>query len=332
MFSMLFNKIVYCTLSAYVLFLAMPAKAQLSIGSDANSLVIKSGESFSYEGLTLTPSADFVLTNTTLSRTDAKTISPAPSADYIARYFSFSNTTPAFSGTIRFSYSGATLTPLSAGSLELNIRANTTQWINISGTDVTGSYVEATGVTTRTLNTLTLGSNIAPLPVSWLEFVAVKKDNNAVLNWITATEQNTLDYLVQHNRAGNWETLGSVKAAGNSATPLRYSYSHTKPLKGHNHYRLIQRDRDGKQSFSEIATVWIGEGSAGISVFPNPLQDHILKVSVAEPMQITLFDATGRRVLSQKLKEGAHTLDVSGMTGGLYRLQSGNEVIPVIIP
>jgi hypothetical protein len=49
-------------------------------------------------------------------------------------------------------------------------------------------------------------------------------------------------------------------------------------------------------------------------------------------MQITLFDATGRRVLSQKLKEGAHTLDVSGMTGGLYRLQSGNEVIPVIIP
>jgi hypothetical protein len=205
--------------------------------------------------------------------------------------------------------------------------------VNISGTDNNGSsYVEATGVNSRTLNTLTLGSNIAPLPVSWLEFRALKKDNTAVLNWITASEQNTQDFLVQHNRAGSWETLGSVKAAGNSATPLRYSYSHTKPLKGHNHYRLIQRDRDGKQSFSEIATVWMGEGSAGISVFPNPLQDHILKVSVAEPMQITLFDATGRRVLSQKLKEGAHTLDVSGMTGGLYRLQSGNEVIPVIIP
>jgi hypothetical protein len=318
--------------SAVAILASLPCSAQLSIGSDANSLVIKSGESFSYEGLTLTPSADFVLTNTTLTRTDAKTISPTPSANYIARYFSFSNTTPAFSGTIRFSYAGATLTPLSAGSLELNIRANTTQWINISGTDVTGSYVEATGVTTRTLNTLTLGSNIAPLPVSWLEFVAVKKDNTAVLNWITATEQNSQDFLVQHNTSGNWKTLGIVKAAGNAVTPSTYSYIHTNPVKGHNHYRLIQQDRDGKKSFSEIATVWMGEGIAKISVYPNPVQNHLLNITTAEPTHITIYDATGRKVVHQKLKEGSHTLDVSGMTGGLYRLQSGNEVIPVIIP
>lgn len=311
---------------------SLPCVAQLSIGSDANSLVIKSGETFNYEGLSLIPSSDFSLSNTTLTRTDAKTISPSPGIDYIARYFSFSSTTPGFSGTIRFSYAGATLTPLSAGSLELNIRANTTQWINISGTDVTGSYVEATGVTTRTLNTLTLGSNIAPLPVSWLEFVAVKKDNTAVLNWITATEQNTQDFLVQHNRAGSWETLGVVKAAGNAATPSTYSYIHTKPVKGHNHYRLIQQDRDGKKSFSEIATVWMGEGIAKISVYPNPVQNHLLNITTTEPTHITIYDATGRKVGHQKLKEGSHTLDVSGMTGGLYRLQSGNEVIPVIIP
>ena len=162
--------------------------------------------------------------------------------------------------------------------------------------------------------------------------MAVKRDNTAVLKWVTASEYNTQDYVIQHNVAGNWQSLGTVKAAGNSAIPLRYTYTHASPQNGHNHYRLVQRDRDGNQTFSDIATVWMGEGSAGISVFPNPLHDHILKVSVAEPMQITLFDATGRRVLSQKLKEGAHTLDVSGMTGGLYHLQSGNEVIPIIIP
>jgi len=60
--------------SAVAILASMPCSAQLAIGSDADSLVIKSGESFSYEGLTLTPSADFVLTNTTLSRTDAKTL------------------------------------------------------------------------------------------------------------------------------------------------------------------------------------------------------------------------------------------------------------------
>ena len=312
---------------------ALPASAQLSIGSDANSLVIKSGESFSYEGLTLTPSADFALTNTTLTRTDAKTISPSPGVDYIARYFSFSNTTPAFSGTIRFSYSGATLTPLSAGSLELNIRINSAHWNRISGTDVSGSsYVEATLSGPQTLNTLTLGSNITPLPVNWLAFTAVRKDNTALLNWITASEYNTQDYVVQHNVAGNWKDLGTVKAAGNAATPTNYNFTHNTPSKGYNHYRLVQRDANGKQTFSEMATVWMGEGSAGISVFPNPVQNHLLKIATTEPTQIMLYDATGRKVMSQYLKEGTHTLDVSGLPGGFYRLQAGTEVIPVIIP
>lgn len=328
-----YSQIKFICLGLILFFRQHPTSAQLYVGSDANSLVIKSGESFTYEGLTLTPSADFILTNTTLTRTDAKTISPAPSADYIARYFSFSNTTPAYSGTVRFSYNGATLTPLSAGSLELNIRTNGTQWVNIAGTDNNGSsYVEATGVTSRTLNTLTLGSNIAPLPVSWLQFTAVRKDNTAVLNWITASEYNTQDFMIQHSTAGHWENLGVVKAAGNASTPTGYKYIHNAPLMGYNHYRLVQRDANGKQTFSDMATVWMGEGSAVISVFPNPVQNHQLIVNTTEPTHIALYDATGRRVLSQNLKEGAHTLDVSGLTGGLYRLQAGNAVIPVIIP
>lgn len=323
-------KYIFAGLSAALIYL--PCTAQLYIGSDANSLVIKSGESFSYDGLTLTPSADFALTNTTLTRTDAKTISPVPSADYIARYFSFSNTTPAFSGTIRFSYSGATLTPLSAGSLELNIRANATQWVNISGTDNNGSsYVEATGVNSRTLNTLTLGSNVAPLPVSWLKFTAVRKDKTAVLNWITASEYNTQDFVVQHNVAGNWKDLGTVKAAGNAAAPTNYNFTHNTPSKGYNHYRLVQRDANGKQTFSEMATVWMGEGSTGICVFPNPVQNHLLKITTTEPTQISLYDATGRMVMSQNLKEGTHKMDASRLPGGLYRLQAGTAVIPVII-
>jgi len=100
----------------------LTVQAQLYIGSDANSLVIKAGETLNYDGQSLTPSADFTLLNTTLTKTDANTISPAPTGTYITRYFSFSNTTPAFSGTIRFSHSGASLNGLTAGSLQLNIR------------------------------------------------------------------------------------------------------------------------------------------------------------------------------------------------------------------
>jgi hypothetical protein len=76
----------------------------------------------------------------------------------------------------------------------------------------------------------------------------------------------------------------------------------------------------------------MGEGIAKISVYPNPVQNHLLNITTAEPTHITIYDAAGRKVGNQKLKEGSHKLDVSGMTGGLYRLQTGNEVIPVIIP
>jgi hypothetical protein len=311
---------------------SLPCSAQLSIGSDANSLVIKSGETFNYEGLSLTPSSDFSLSNTTLIRTDAKTISPSPGVDYIARYFSFSNTTPGFSGTIRFSYAGATLTPFSAGGLELNIRANAGQWINISGTDNGSSFVEATVTGPQTLNTLTLGSNITPLPVSWLEFTAVKKDNTAVLNWITASEFNTQDFQVQHSTGNAWEVLGTVKAANNATTPTKYNYVHPSTAAGWNYYRLLQRDKDGKENPSPIASVLMDKNGLQTMVYPNPIQNGQLNLTLSEGAQVTLYDATGRKVLSQPLREGSHTVNIGGLQGGLYHLSVGADVIPIIIP
>jgi len=328
-----FNRLRMAAIGLMSLLAMLPCTAQLYIGADANSLFIKSGESFSYEGLSLTPSSDFTLTNNTLSRTDAKTISPAPTGDYIARYFSFSNTTPVFTGTIRFSYSGATLTPLTAGALELNIRTNATNWANINGTDANvNSYVEANVAGARTLNTLTLASNIAPLPVGWLQFSAVNKEKTGLLTWVTATEQNTQDFLVQHRTTGNWQTLGVVKAAGFSTAPLRYHYVHPSPRPGYNHYRLVQRDLCGTQSYSGIATILIGDNGSMLNLYPNPVKNQQLTVTLTEPLLVDLFDASGRKVLSQYLREGMHALKLSGLHGGVYQLRAGAEVLPIIIP
>jgi hypothetical protein len=328
-----YNILITVMTGLITLFAALPCTAQLYIGSDANSLFIKSGETFNYEGLTLSPSSNFTLSNTTLTRTDARTITPAPSGNYAARYFSFSNTTSAFSGTVRISYSGATLLPLLAGSLELNIRTNGTNWTRVSGSDSSaGSFVSATLSSPATLNILALASNVAPLPVSWLQFTAVKKEKTALLTWVTATEQNTQDYLVQYSSTDNWQTLGMVKAAGYSSAPLRYTYVHQSPRPGYNHYRLVQRDLDGTQSFSGIATMIIGDNGSTVSVYPNPLKDQHLTVTVAEPLQVYLFDATGRKVLSQYLREGMHALNLSGLCGGIYQLRAGTEVLPIIIP
>lgn len=307
---------------------------QLYIGSDANSLVIKSGESFSYDGLTLTPSADLSLTNTTFTKTDANTISPAPTGTYITRYFSFANTTSAFSGTIRFSYSGASLNGLTAGTLRLNIRTNTA-WTGGFGTDVGtggGSYVEATSLSSTGLNTLTLAADGAALPVTWLKFTAEKKKNTSVLNWATATEQNTQDFLVQHSVMGiDWKTVGTVKAAGNTTTRKDYAFTHYTPATGYNYYRLIQRDQDEQFSYSKVATVLIDKDDIKLKVFPNPVQDGRLNVLLKEDGPVRIFDAAGRQVFSQIFAAGLQPVNISNLSNGVYIIKVNSESVRIIL-
>jgi hypothetical protein len=307
--------------------------AQLYIGSDANSLFIKGSESLHYDGLTLTPSADFTFTNTTLTKTDANTISPSPTGTYIKRYFSFSNTTPAFSGTIRFSYSGADLNGLTESGLSLNIRTSAA-WTAVGGTVVSASsYVEATTLNvTNGLNTLTLSSSSGALPVSWLRFTAEKKQSTSLLYWATASEQNTQDFLVQHSVMGSdWRTLGTVKAAGNTTTRKDYAFTHYTPVSGYNYYRLVQRDLDGQFSYSKIATVLMDKEDIKLKVFPNPVQDGKLNVVLKEAARVRIFDAAGRQVLTQPLNAGLQTLNVSGLQGGAYNLSTESETVAIII-
>ena len=309
-------------------------QAQLYVGSGVD-LVIKSGGTFHYDGLTITPSGDFTLTNTTLTKTDDYTISPAPTGTYIKRYFSFSNTTSSFSGTIRFSYDGAIIpSPLSAGTLQLNIRTSSA-WTGGFGTDAGtggGSYVEATSLSSTGLNTLTLAANGAALPVTWLRFVAEKKESASILNWATATEQNTKDYLVQHSiSGGGWKSLGTVKAAGNSSTRSDYTFIHHTPESGYNYYRLIQRDQDDQFSYSKVVTVLMNKEDIRLKVFPNPILDGKVNVLLKEPAQVRLFDAAGRQVLCQWLAAGLQAIDVSRYSTGTYFIKVKNESTTITI-
>jgi Secretion system C-terminal sorting domain len=307
-------------------------QAQLYVGSGVD-LVIKSGGTFHYDGLTLTPSGDFTLTNTTLTKTDANTISPPPTGTYIKRYYSFSNTTPQYAGTIRFSYLGADLNGLTASGLSLNIRTSAA-WTAVGGTvESASSYLEATSLNvTNGLNTLTLASSSAALPVTWLRFVAEKKESASILNWATATEQNTKDYLVQHSiSGGGWKSLGTVKAAGNSSTRSDYTFIHHTPVSGYNYYRLIQRDQDGQFSYSKVVTVLMNKEDIRLKVFPNPILDGKVNVLLKEPAQVRLFDAAGRQVLSQWLAAGLQAIDVSRYSSGTYFIKVNNESTTITI-
>lgn len=308
-------------------------QAQFFIGSDVNSsLFIKDGETFQFDGLTLSPSGNFTLTNTTLTKTDANTgISPAPNGTYISRYYSFSNTLADFTGTVRFSYAGATLGSIQEADVRLNIRTDA-RWVAMAESpDMVNDYVQST-LSSVKLNTLTLASVSGALPVSWLGFTAVKKDASSLLNWSTSMEQNTQDFLVQHSTSSShWTTIGSVKAAGNATVRKDYSYLHLMPTEGYNYYRLIQRDLDGVFSYSKVVSVFMDKEGIKLKAFPNPVQDGRLNVVLKEAVQVRLFDAAGKEVLTQRLNAGPQVLNVSQLQGGVYQLHASGETIAIFI-
>jgi Secretion system C-terminal sorting domain len=300
--------------------------SQLYIGSDG--MTVKSSEVLHFDGLTLTPSADLTLTSTTLTKTDDYTISPPPVGTYIKRYFSFSTTTPTFAGTIRFSYSGATLGSLTAGNLRLNIRTGSA-WTGGFGTDVGtggGSYVEATSLSSSGLNTLTLADASGPLPVTWLSFTAEKQGAGALLKWSTATEQNTKDFEVQHStNTLSWTPLGTVAASGNSTITRQYSFTHNTPFKGgvYNYYRILQRDLDGKFSYSKIASLIYDEPGADVIVYPNPAKEAVT-IYLAESKEVKLVNVTGATVWRGTLAAGRNQIPLSHLSKGVYWVVTEN--------
>jgi hypothetical protein len=321
-------------LSFLLVFSAALAQAQFTV-TGSETFFIKSGETISIDGLTLMPTADLTLSNTAMT-ISTTTVNPIGAGQtHIPKVYKFSNTTAAFTGSIRFDYSSVAGSISSTTGLTLHYH-NGAAWQNpVAGTvSTTANFFETTGTFSSTagLNEITLSAASGPLPVTWLAFTATKKENTSVLNWSTATEQNTQDFLVQHSAgSGDWKTLGTVKAAGNATSRKDYTFTHYTPIPGYNYYRLIQRDQDGQFSYSKVVSVVMNKEDIKLRAFPNPVQDGRLNVLLKEPVQVRLFDASGRQVLTQRLNAGLQTLNVSGLQGGVYYLKAGVETVAVII-
>lgn len=306
--------------------------AQLYFGADGTT--IAPGESLSYEGLILTPSAALTLSSTTLSKTEDFTINPVPGGgNYIKRYFSFSSTTPSFSGSVRFSYAGADLNSIPETDLRLNIRTNGTSWLaRADAPNTVSDYVESSSILATPLNTLTLASANGALPLTWISFTAIKNGARSFLEWSTFNEKNTQDFVIQHSTSGfNWKNIGVVRAAGNSTRQHDYSFSHEDPTAGHNYYRLLQRDLDANFSYSKVVPVFIEKKDLRIKVLSNPVTNGELKILVPIVTYVKIFDAFGRQIINQQLNEGVHVINVSTMSGGIYYLNAGTETISIII-
>lgn len=173
---------------------------------------------------------------------------------------------------------------------------------------------------------------LSTLPVSWLSFTASRQGNGVILKWSTATEQDTKDYTVQHSSNGtDWNEIGNVAAAGTSSTEQDYQFADLNPVNGLNYYRLLQRDLNGKISYSKIVAFKFTDAASALRIYPNPVLNGTATISLKETSIVKVYNSIGAIVVQKEFSAGDHLFNVSALPKGIYCMKIKNDTVLFVI-
>lgn len=149
------------------------------------------------------------------------------------------------------------------------------------------------------------------LPLSWKTVKAWYDKANAsnILKWETLNEINTDAFDIERSdNASYFVHIATIKASG-MAEAQSYSYTDRQISAGIKkyYYRIKQRDKDGKFSYSPIVSVnRAGESNFNILIKPNPGRQGQIQIQVfsnySTQAEYIITDASGRIVMKKELK------------------------------
>lgn len=162
-----------------------------------------------------------------------------------------------------------------------------------------------------------------PLPVTLSSFTAKENNGDALLDWITSSEQNNAGYGVEHSLDGtNWNQLAFVNSKalnGNSNNKLNYQYIDRDLTTGTHYYRLKQTDLDGTFGYSNVAKVDNSSLNTALKVYPNPTSSYIyVEYSGAVKTPIRILDANGRVVKTLLTTSAKTKVETNEFATGTY--------------
>lgn len=226
----------------------------------------------------------------------------------------------------------AALTPDAAGNIPV-----TTFWVRSQpGIDASTNQ---SGAITHTSNgaataNLSLSTTVLPLPVELMSFNAALQNNNVLLTWATASEQNNSHFEVEMSRnpKSGFEKVGRVDSKGsNSMTRLDYEFTHRLGnLTGTIYYRLKQVDVDGTTDYSKVVAVNVKarEVLQQVLVAPNPINYNsklYVSAEVSGKANLVVYSMTGKKVYAKEveLQEGPNEVQLpvyEKLNKGMYIL------------
>jgi hypothetical protein len=164
-------------------------------------------------------------------------------------------------------------------------------------------------------------------PVRLTDLSASLSDCRPALRWVTSSELNSSHFEIERSVAhtSEWVSLGTVAARGNSTVESRYTFDdNSLPLSAKQvFYRLRMLDRDGRYRYSSVLPVSLNCRVIGVNVFPNPVSEGRLQVSISGTdgdVQAVLRNLSGQLMTSRTLRAGTTSMDVSDLAAGVYVL------------
>jgi hypothetical protein len=172
----------------------------------------------------------------------------------------------------------------------------------------------------------------ASLPIKLTSLTGrLQTDNSVALDWTSAIEEDSYQYQVQRSADGkNYQTVGTLTAAGTSLDLTKYNFVDQLPAAGSYFYRLNMVDKDGKSELSKVVYVNSKKGAGVVTkVFPNPFTSEIQLIGATSanmtPGKIHMFSISGQAINFRIVGANAIAIDPS-LPMGTYILQVKDDI------
>lgn len=156
------------------------------------------------------------------------------------------------------------------------------------------------------------------------------------LTWATVSEVNSKAFEVERSpdRVA-FSKLGTLAAAGTSATPHAYAFTDVAlPTGGSRvYYRLRQVNQEGTAHHSVVRPVALAGASAGPALYSNPAHGAATLAGAVPGAAVTVSDALGRPVATATA-DAAGTARLAlpqGLAAGVYLVRTGTKALRLTV-
>lgn len=159
-----------------------------------------------------------------------------------------------------------------------------------------------------------------PLPMHLLSFTAEKMEGEVNLKWTVADQKAIKKYeILKSSGSSDFALTGSIDVQKSDLK--EFSFLDSDPFEGMNLYKLRSIDFEGnKQVMGNTLSVSMDHKLTRVSIFPNPAENQINVNVRGYKNRITLkvYSSLGQFLFSKTLIVGQNSIDITGLTKGMY--------------